>query len=129
MLPTFLYLFFRLRPEVFEVKLHIVLFQQTFFQIVTMIFKVILHWLLCLPLNNFTSKISTVWFFTLITDPPPHIWITSPWLFELCFPVEKLSWNLKWITRWEGRDGITITSFSSMHVVKTRPAFCKKTPL
>ena len=42
-----------------------------------------------------------------------HIWITSP--------LEKLRWNHKWITRWEGRDGITLTFFSSMQVVGTRP--------
>ena len=34
--------------------------------------------------------------------------------------------HLKCITRWEGRDGVTITSFSSIHVMKTRPSLCKK---
>ena len=43
------------------------------------------------------------------------------------FPVEKLSWNLKCITRWEGRDQITITSVTSNQVLRTRPALYQKT--
>ena len=35
--------------------------------------------------------------------------------------------ELKWKTRWEGRYGTTLTSFSSMQVVGTRPAIYIKT--
>ena len=42
--------------------------------------------------------------------------------------MEKLSWNLKFITRFEGRDAVTNTSFASTQLVRTRPAFYKKTP-
>ena len=56
-----------------------------------------------------------------------HLCIAAPWLFELRFPVEKFSWNLKCITKCEGRDGITITSVTSNQLPRTRPALNKKT--
>ena len=36
--------------------------------------------------------------------------------------------HLKCRTGWEGRDGVTITSYFSIQGVKTRPALHKKTP-
>ena len=44
------------------------------------------------------------------------------------FPVKKLSWYLKCITRWKSKDGMTITSVSSIQVLRTRSALYKKTP-
>ena len=51
------------------------------------------------------NGITTIWEVSP-TDPinlASNIWITSP--------LEKLSWHLTRITSWEGRDGITLTSF------------------
>ena len=52
----------------------------------------------------------------------------APFFLVICFPVEKLSLNLKCITRWEGTGGVTITIFFQHTDKRTRPALNKKTP-
>ena len=51
-----------------------------------------------------------------------HKFSKAPLLLWICFPVEKLSWNLKCITRWEDKVGVTITLFFRIQVLRIKPA-------
>ena len=61
-------------------------------------------------------QISTLKLDTMHTPFTPSI------VFELCFPLEKLSYNVRCISRWEGRGGVTITPCSNKQILRTNPA-------